>query len=97
MLLDAKLFSHNEKTNTYSVELSTLQVAPGKWISSFTLINCPKEGQHRTFKYLGPDISNEEIAGYNYIEMDGPNKGRSYEKGHPPVTVPPIKVLLIND
>lgn len=98
MILDANLFAFNQKTNTYSAEMSTLGFPPGTTPNyHFTMLNCPKEGQHRSFRYIGPDIHNQEIAGLNYIEADGPNKGRSWEQGHPPIEVPPIKVLIIND
>lgn len=95
MILDGKKFTR-AKDGTLVAEISDLQLksAPPRTI---TLNNVPKEGQGRSFTFVGTDESEGDIAGWRFEEMAGPNKGWSWENGHPPKAVPPLRVLIIND
>ena len=94
MILDAKQFTKS-KDGIYVAEISELQLkSPPR---EFTLRNCPADGQHRTFHLTKVDESGGDVAGWIYEEDDGPNKGRSWADGHPPKSVPVLKVLIIND
>jgi len=96
MRIDAlKLVQMPDNPRSYVGELSDLELRRAP--STVLLVNCPKEGQHRTLHATEPDFNGEDIAGYKYEEDEGPNKGRCWEQGHPPKSVPPITLLLIND
>lgn len=64
---------------------------------SFTLVDCPIIGQHRSFRFDRSDMSGEDVAGWWFVEVDGPNKGLSYANGSPPEIVPVLRVLIVND
>lgn len=93
MILDANKFTLDG--DTYVAEISELRMrcAP----VSFTLSNCPKPGMSRSFRSTGVDESGEDIAGWRYEEVDGPNNGLSWDGGSHPKSVPVLKVLIIND
>lgn len=95
MILDANKFTVSSDDGTYVAEISDLQLrcAP----VSFTLNNCPKPGMHRSFRTVGVDESGGDIAGWRYEEVDGPNKGRSWDGGSPQKSIPILKALIIND
>ena len=95
MQLDAKQFGFDPETRQYCEEVSTLQL-PGI-PQTILLRNAPKEGQHRSFRCVGTDDNGGDIAGWRFEEEEGPNRGRSWEEGHPPKTVTPLSILLIND
>jgi hypothetical protein len=84
VIFDANDFTTSQDGTTFVAEIADLQL----WSppSSFTLNNCPKEGQQRTFKFVKTDHSGGDIAGWKYEEEDGQNKGRQM-----------LKVLIIND
>jgi hypothetical protein len=94
MILDAKKFSKSSD-GTLVVEISELQLRRAP--ASFTLVNFPKDGQHRSFHPVGVDESGGDVAGWRYEQDKGPNCGHSWEHGHPPVSIPVGKVLIIND
>lgn len=94
MILDGKQFTRC-KDGTLVAEISELRLS--RYPSSFTLQNVPEEGMHRTFRFVDVDLSGDDVVGWRYEEMDGPNKGRSWSQRHPPKEVPVIRVLIIND
>lgn len=78
----------------YVVEISDLQM--GKAPSSFTMTGVPEAGMCRCLKFSSQDIRGGEVVGWNYEEMDGPNKGLQMIDGRQRL-VPAIRVLIIND
>ena len=94
MILNGDKFTKSGD-GTLVAEISDLQLSSPP--QSMTIINIPKEGQQRSFTLVGFDVSGGDVAGWRYTECDGPNRGRSWEDGHPPKTVEPICVLIIND
>lgn len=88
-MFDASQFDFQEKTRTYVAESSELgRIVP----KSFTMSNCPEKGMHRSFTFTQCDMSGDDIAGWNFIEHDGPNKAMDVANG-----LQPLKVLIIND
>ena len=95
MILNGKKFTKST-TGIFVAEISELGLCLRP--SSFTITDIPEKGQHRTFKYVETDFSNDgDVAGWHYEEMDGPNKGRLWAEGHPPHLVSILRVLIIND
>lgn len=96
MIFDAVDFAI-DKCGEYVAEASLIGLKPGQVLESFTLKNCPKEGQHRSFKRVRADVHGLTVAGWWYEEVAGPNCGRDWSQGHPPREVPVLKALIIND
>lgn len=93
-LLQCKAFTRSVD-GTFVAEASDLGLrAP---LRSFTLVDCPVVGQHRSFQFDRVDENSGDIAGWWYVEADGPNKGYSWLKGSPPEKVPVLRALIIND
>lgn len=99
MLIDADKFHFDSRDSDplYVAEISELELGPRGVPRNFTLFNCPKPGMSRSFSWVDTDYSGGDIAGWRYEEVAGPNRGLSWEDGHPPKKVPILKVLIIND
>lgn len=63
----------------------------------FLMANCPVKGMNRAFRADRTDMSGGDIAGWRYVEADGPNKGNTSWQGEPSVVCEPYRVLIIND
>lgn len=92
MVVDAALFTL-ASNGVYAVEMSDLDI--GKAPSCFVMVNIPEYG-NRSFKFLDQVIRQGEVVGWNYEEVDGPNKGVLVIEGRQR-RVPALRVLIIND
>jgi len=89
MLIAADLFDYDADRREYTQEISLLaskEAIPHGVPHGFTLTNCPESGMCRTFVHKRTDWSGEDVAGWRFQELPGPNRG--------PVS---LKVLIIND
>lgn len=88
MVFSANMFDFNPETKEYCEEISMLarKRAEGMRLAPchFTMSDCPLPGQHRSFRIKQIDKSGEDIAGWRYVEEEGPNHSG-------------LKVLIIND
>jgi len=89
--------SDSEGTH-FVAEAAELRLKPGIHSVRFILQDCPMPGMHRLFSLVGSDKSGEDIAGWRYEEIAGPNKGNtSYKDPGRAVPCQPLTVLIIND
>ena len=95
MVLDAKRFARSSDGSLVAeISMLRLERAP----RCFTLVNFPGDGQHRSFRCDGVDeCGGGDVAGWRYVEENGPNFGRSWADGHPAKAVSVARVLIIND
>lgn len=94
MIYDAEKFVKRDRS--YSIEASDLGLQAGQSLSSFTLTNCPSEGQHRTFQRTEILEDEGDIKGWRYEEMKGGNYGRDFDY-NPYKKVEPLRVTIFND
>jgi len=98
MLLDSKKFDRTNEGTCYVAEAAELGLRAGVPVpKTFVLHNCPKPGQHRSFKMTGVDKAGGDIYGWRFVEEDGPNKGRDFTNPGNPTICPPLTALIIND
>ena len=112
MSLDANKFDRTDPSTGKTVErrIDVLYVAEAAELGlfgtinprvpprNFLLLNCPDEGQHRTFSLVDTDMSGGDIAGWRYEEDAGPNKGNTSWCDHGRAKAcEPYRVLIIND
>ena len=82
----------------FVAEAAELGLKPGIHPVRFILQDCPMPGMHRLFSLVGSDRSGEDVFGWRYEEIAGPNKGNtSYKNPGRAVPCQPFTVLIIND
>jgi hypothetical protein len=60
------------KVGTLVIEMSDLR--PGQIPTAVTIQDYPRSGQSTHFRYTHPDYNGDEIAGWNYLSLDGRNR-----------------------
>jgi len=96
VILNADQFEFLPDERCYTEELSLLNSwrlgigVTGIVVENYlTLLNCPEPGMQRSFRCVRIDRSGDDIAGWRFDEMPGPN--RSGDAAHR------LNVLIIND